>query len=178
MSREAGIRSIPVRGMYLSIGEISVQLDETANRSSPNEQGGSCAQVGEPGTKTGRPEGLPRATAIVQRFAVATTPANEQAALAFVSRVAKPESPFWATKWTIGLISAAGKVRDSEVCVGIFMVVLGPLRTFCVRLLSAKSRRSDQVQFGSKKGGRSTNLTWSLRLNYNTNLKTSSDCRR
>lgn len=30
-------------------------------------------------------------------------------------------------------------MRDSEVCVGIFMVVLGPLRPFHVRLLSASS---------------------------------------
>lgn len=55
---------------------------------------GICRFIGKTpiGTngKTGRPEGLPRTTAIKSSFADAEAPANKQTALALVSQVAKP----------------------------------------------------------------------------------------
>jgi hypothetical protein len=119
----------------------------TVPQSSPNEWVTAVRRLANRDRKTGRPEGLPRTAAIktalrayksacikAQRFCIPT------------DQVAKPESPCWATRWTIGLIRTAEKVRDSEVCVGIFMVVLGPLFPFRGRLLSARSGPSRQAR--------------------------------
>lgn len=90
MSREAGTRSIPVRGMYLSIFKAPIAQRLTATYSSPNDRwqlyAGWRTGIGKPG----RPGGLPRTAAIRQLCEGATASAKKRSAFASDRQVAKP----------------------------------------------------------------------------------------
>jgi len=50
--------------MYLSIGETPIKAKDDCPPVVAKRLGDSCTQVGEPGSESGRPEGLPRTAAI------------------------------------------------------------------------------------------------------------------
>src|SRR3990167_4560208 len=91
MSREAGIKSIPVRGMYLSIGETPINAKVDCPSIVAKRMGDSCTQVGEPGSENRQTRRSPAHSCHKDSFASVQQRLQESTELLHpITQVAKP----------------------------------------------------------------------------------------